>query len=191
MKRKAGFSFTQMESGEMANAITQEGLSGKKTGGAVVKWVSKWPQLVYRFHLGWILGARFMLVTHRGRRTGKLWQTGVMVLRYDEQTQEASVVAGSRGADWYRNIQASPAVEITLGSQRYYPMQRFLNTDEIAELMAYSRRHSPFTAFMQGLFFGWPWKATQQDLLILAAQLGGVAFRPASPSSAMEQGKGS
>ncbi len=175
----------------MANSIAREGVSEKKNAGTLLRWVSKWPQLVYRFHLGWILGARFMLVTHRGRKTGKVRQTGVMVLRYDEQTHEAFIVAGSRGANWYRNIQASPTLEIRLGSQRFYPVQRFLNTGEIAELIAFSRQHSPFTAFMQGLFFGWPSKATQQDLLILAARLGGVAFRPASPSSEMESGKGS
>ncbi len=62
-------------------------------------WYSSWPVLVYRVHLGWLLGHQFSLVTPRGRRTGKRRQTGVMVLRYDRSARQIYVVAGSTAAD--------------------------------------------------------------------------------------------
>jgi hypothetical protein len=31
-------------------------------------WVSRWSLPLYRLRLGWVVGHRFMLITHRGRR---------------------------------------------------------------------------------------------------------------------------
>jgi hypothetical protein len=60
------------------------------------------PIYLYRLDLGWLLGHRFLLVTHRGRRTGLLRQTVVEVLHYDPATRESVVLSalGER-ADWY------------------------------------------------------------------------------------------
>ncbi len=151
---------------------------GKKKVPGWARWLGKWMTIVYRLRLGWLLGHRFMLITHRGRRTGKARQTGVMVLRYDRQSREAFVVAGSANADWYRNIQASPAIEVALGRQRYRPEQRFLEVEEIAELLAWSRQRHPVKARIQSMFFHWPWNTSRKELLDLARSLGGVAFRP-------------
>ncbi len=147
-------------------------------------WFSRWPILVYRLHLGWLMGHNFMLVSHRGRRSGKVRQTGVMVLRYDARTREAIVAAGSRSADWYRNIQAAPAVEIAIGSERYRPAQRLLETGEIAAALAWSRLHHPVSAWVQSKFFGWPWGSTEETLHGIAQSLGGVAFSPCHTGSA-------
>ena len=151
----------------------------KRKPHGIGRWFSKWPVWVYRLHLGWLLGYRFLLVTHCGRRSGKLRQTGVMVLHYDSYSHTAVVVAGSQCADWYRNVQASPAIEIAIGRERYQPEQKFLRPHEIAMLLKWSRRHHPLTARVQGWFFGWPWKASDAELLNLAQSLGGISFRPA------------
>lgn len=150
----------------------------KRKAHGIGRWLSTWPVWLYRYHLGWLLGHRFLLVTHCGRRSRKMRQTGVMVLHYDPRSHTASVVAGSKRADWYRNVQASPPVEIAIGRERYRPEQEFLEPDEIALLLRWSRRHHPVTARVQSLFFGWPWKASDQELLNLAQSLGGVSFRP-------------
>ncbi len=150
----------------------------KKRVSRWARWVGQWLIIVYRFHLGWLMGHRFLLVTHRGRKTGKVRQTGVMVLRYDHRSREAFVVAGSAKADWYRNIHASPAIEVALGRERYRPEQRFLEVEEIAELLAWSRQRHPVKARIQSLFFHWPWGISERELLELARTLGGVAFRP-------------
>ncbi len=147
------------------------------------RWLGKWMIIVYRFHLGWLMGHRFLLVTHRGRKTGKVRQTGVMVLHYDHRSREAFVAAGSAHADWYRNIHASPALEVALGRERYRPEQRFLEVEEIAELLAWSRQRHPIKARIQSLFFHWPWDLSDQELLDLGRSLGGVAFRPGSGDS--------
>ncbi len=75
------------------------------------RWFSKWPVWVYRLHLGRPLGHRFLLVTHRGRRSGMLRQTGVMVLHYDSYSHRVCVAAGNQKAGWYRNVQARERAE--------------------------------------------------------------------------------
>ena len=163
----------------MINQVAQGAISRNKTKARnLSQWLSRWPVLIYRLHLGWLLGQRFMLVTHRGRRSGRLRQTGVMVLHYDRNNHVARVVAGSRKADWYRNIQASPAVKITIGRECYQPVQSFLEPNEIALLLRWSRRHHPITARIQSMFFGWPGNPSNAELLDLAHLLGGVTFQP-------------
>ena len=107
-----------------------------------------------------------------------------MVLRFDAGSGEAFVVAGSPRADWYQNIHASPAVEVAVGALRYRPAQRFLTAGEIEQLLAWSRDHQRFHAYVQSRFFGWPWPPSAQDLRCLSRSLGGVAFRPAVTSPA-------
>jgi deazaflavin-dependent oxidoreductase (nitroreductase family) len=91
------------------------------------------PIWLYRLHLGWLLGHRFLLLTHRGRATGRPRQAVIEVIRYDPSTRESVVVAGWRGqTDWYRNLRAHPALEIVTGTERHVPQQRFLDAAETA-----------------------------------------------------------
>ena len=82
---------------------------------------------LYRLGLGWLLGHQFLLLTHAGRRTGRVRQTALKVLRYDPETGE-SVVASAWGptADWYRNVRARPALAVRTAHDRFVPEQRLL-----------------------------------------------------------------
>ena len=69
------------------------------------------PVALYRLRLGWVLGHRFLMLTHHGRRTGNVRRTALEVVRYDPRTRECVVVAAwGEHADWVRNIGASPAL---------------------------------------------------------------------------------
>jgi deazaflavin-dependent oxidoreductase (nitroreductase family) len=83
-----------------------------------------------------------VMITHRGRKTGKRRHTCLEVAHRDEVTGEI-VVFSSRGerADWYRNLVAAPAVGVQVGRRRYKPRQRFLPPDEaLAVLREYAGR---------------------------------------------------
>lgn len=101
------------------------------------------PALLYRVHLGWLLGHRFLLLTHRGRRSGRIRHTVLEVVRYDRRSGECIVAAGwGARAAWYRNLQAQPALAITIGRDHYRPEQRFLSDAEVrATLREYQHRH--------------------------------------------------
>lgn len=138
-----------------------------------------WPVLLDQYGLGWLLGRQFIVITHRGRRSGLIRRTGVMVLNQDPQTGELCVAAGSLKSDWYRNILAEPALLVSHAGHRFIPIQRLLSTAELAEYIASARKYHPIRAWIQSRFFHWRWTTSPEEIVTLATTLGGVAFRPA------------
>ena len=62
------------------------------------------PLRAYRHDAGWLLGHTFLEFVHTGRKTGRLYETVAMVLRYDADAREAVICAAwGPGTDWVRN----------------------------------------------------------------------------------------
>jgi deazaflavin-dependent oxidoreductase (nitroreductase family) len=101
------------------------------------------PRLLYHVGLGRALGHRFLLLEHRGRRTGARYEVMLEVLRWDADRREAFVLAGfGRGASWLRNLEAGSPLEVTIGGERFRPAARVVGTDEgAAELARYEDAH--------------------------------------------------
>ena len=154
--------------------------AGKNSGKAPALLIPifKLPLLLYRLRLGWLLGKRFMRITHVGRRSGKVRKTVLAVLRFDERTKQIYAVSAWQGSDWYYNIQAAPALRVETGFVRYVPNQRTLSPEEIAAtFVEYCRRHPIFSRMICRIP-GWKWDSTYDEFLELARTLHGVAFRP-------------
>lgn len=138
----------------------------------------KLPLLLYRLHLGWMLGKRFMQVTHVGRRSGRIYRTVLAVLKFDEKTNEIYAVSAWKGSDWYYNIQASPALQVETGFVHYVPAQRTLSAEEITATFIDYRNQHPIFIRMVCRIPGWKWNSTCEEFLTLARTLHGVAFMP-------------
>jgi deazaflavin-dependent oxidoreductase (nitroreductase family) len=148
----------------------------------VVRWLFKVPLWLYRVDLGWLFGHRLARLTHRGRRSGRIRHTVVEVVRYEPRTREIVVAAAWGGqTDWYRNIQASPALEIRTGQTVYRPAQRFLTSDEMdREMRSYVRRHPWLERAVLPRLLGLPADASEpQRRAAIAATIRGVVFWPA------------
>lgn len=152
--------------------------SPAKPRGAL-KWGYNLPIWLYRLRLGWLLGHRFLLLTHQGRKTGKRRYTVLEVVHYDRATRESAVLSayGER-ADWYQNITANSALEVQTGGSRYAPEYRLLDVGErLAALKIYQRRfRRAFHAVMR--FLGYQYDGTESGLHALADTVLMVAFRP-------------
>jgi deazaflavin-dependent oxidoreductase (nitroreductase family) len=137
------------------------------------------PIYLYRLELGWLFGHRFLMLTHRGRKTGLLRQTVVEVIHYDPGTQESIVLSalGAR-ADWYRNVQAGPPLEVQTGRHRYVPEYRVLSTDQAHEVWTAFERSHPWEARIANHLFGWTYDQTEAGRKELAGAILLVAFRP-------------
>jgi deazaflavin-dependent oxidoreductase (nitroreductase family) len=158
-------------------AAGRSGLWKRFVGGA-----GRGLQLLWRYRLGWLTGHSLLVLTHRGRRTGRERRTVLYVQRYDRETREATVLSVWGDSQWLRNIRASPALGVEIGLQRYRPVQRFLTEDEIFEIEKRFRRRHRIVAWGQARLMRWPWPATDEELRELSAGLRGVAFRPALPA---------
>lgn len=101
------------------------------------------PRWLFRARLGWMFGNRFLLLTHRGTRTGRIRQTVLEVVRFDPDVPEWTVVSGhGTSSDWFRNLGAGPAIRLEVGSRRFVPETRLLSeTERRALLTAYQRAH--------------------------------------------------
>ena len=89
------------------------------------------PVYLFRWNLGFLMGDRFLLVTHRGRKSGRTYQTPLEVVEHDAGEYIVSSGTGPN-ADWYRNIEASPAEQIQIRNASWRPTQRFLGDAEAA-----------------------------------------------------------
>ena len=149
----------------------------KPTG--LLKLAFALPRYLYRWHLGWLLGHRCLMITHIGRKTGRKRRTVLEVVHYDSSTQECIVMAGyGLQSDWYRNIQVQSAIEVHVGHSHYTPQQRMLTEEEtLAQLEVYQRKH-PLGFRELTRLMGYGYDGTPEGLRTLSQFLRGVAFRP-------------
>ncbi len=93
--------------------------------GPVVRLLFRAPTRLYDRGLGWLLGKRFLCLTHVGRKSRRRYRTVLEVIGTDPASGEVMVIAGmGLSSDWYRNIQANPAVEVVIGRRRFAPTHR-------------------------------------------------------------------
>jgi deazaflavin-dependent oxidoreductase (nitroreductase family) len=80
------------------------------------RFMMRAPIGLYRVGLGGLLGKRFLLLEHTGRRSGLLRRTMLEVVERDA----APIVVSGYGerSDWYRNVSADPNVTYTIGRRR-------------------------------------------------------------------------
>ncbi|MFQ6134952.1 MAG: nitroreductase family deazaflavin-dependent oxidoreductase [Nitrososphaerales archaeon] len=144
----------------------------------------KLPVSIYHLRLGRLLGHRFLMLTHQGRKTGQIRHTVLEVIRYDQTSRESIVVSAyGENADWYRNIQVKPALEIQTGRDRYAPTQRFLTPDETyAEFTDYERRYPSATRILPRLL-GFQYDGSESGRRTLAASFRMVSFCPKDSAS--------
>jgi deazaflavin-dependent oxidoreductase (nitroreductase family) len=144
-----------------------------------LRLVFRLPIYLYRLNLGWLLGYRALLLIHQGRKSGLLRETVLEVIRYDPATKESVVLSGwGEKADWYRNIEATPALEVRTGGERYVPEQRFLAPEENHAVLADYRQRHPLAFRIFARVFGYPLGGTEAMRRQLASSLRLVAFCP-------------
>jgi deazaflavin-dependent oxidoreductase (nitroreductase family) len=140
------------------------------------------PILLYRARLGWLLGNRFLMLTHTGRVSGLPRQVVLEVVRHDKQT-DTYVVASAWGekSDWYRNICQTPEATLTVGRRRLEVIAERLPPEEAErELADYARRY-PTAARSLARLMGFQVEEVEADFPALSRQLPLMAFRSRRP----------
>lgn len=141
------------------------------------------PSALYEHHAGWLLGHRFLCLTHVGRRSGRRYRTVLEVVGLDRASGEVMVIAGlGRRTDWYRNIAVHPPVEVAIGRRRFRPEHRELGEGEaVAVLTGYGRRHplvAPLLPHLLTWLVGWRYDGSEAAARRLVRERPIIAFRP-------------
>jgi deazaflavin-dependent oxidoreductase (nitroreductase family) len=117
----------------------------KPTG--IFKWFLHAPTWLYRGHLGFLMGNRFVMIEHLGRKSGNLYRTVLEVAGNYPDTNEWIVTSGTGPkADWYRNLQAGTLQAVWIGSKRYEATMRFLDAEEAGSVFYDYESAHPKTA---------------------------------------------
>ena len=139
----------------------------------------RFPILLYQARLGWLLGERFLMMTHTGRVSGLARRVVLEVMRYDKDVDVYIVASGwGEKSDWFQNIFKTPQIVVVVGRRRFGAVTRRLPLDEAEdEVLDYARRHP--TAIRQlGRLIGYQLEHTQEGYRALAGVMPIVAIRP-------------
>ena len=122
----------------------------------LLRFLLRLPLLLYRIHLGWLLGERFLLLKHRGRKTGLARETVLEVLRSDEAHHRYLVASGwGEHSQWVKNILRRPEVEIGVAGRTIKASAIRLSEQQAeGELQDYARQHPMAFRTVGSLIFG-------------------------------------
>lgn len=152
----------------MAESITK----AKPTG--LMRGFLRSPVWIYRLGFGALMGDRFLMLTHVGRKSGQLRRTVLEVVWHDSAQKSYLVASGwGQQADWFKNIQANSDVLIEVGSQRSEAHARQLpEAEALAQLRSFAAAHPERFKTVARMSLGKTYSGSSDvDLIMLAGKL--------------------
>lgn len=115
------------------------------------RWLVRAPVLLYRARLGILLGPRFVMLEHTGRKSGARRHVVLEVVQHPAAGSYVVVSGFGDRAQWFRNIRAEPRVRVyALSRKPAAAVARVLPPAEAAAVLAdYTARHPRAWAAME------------------------------------------
>jgi len=121
------------------------------------------PIWFYRLGLGGLLGSKFLLLNHRGRKSGLNRQAVLEVVDYQADDDRYIVNAGfGQTTQWYQNVLADPLVTIQVGRRKLEARASQLSSEQGGEALLNFVKNNPSEKFMVKLL-GYEVDGTDQD----------------------------
>jgi len=143
------------------------------------RFLYRLPVLMYRSGLGILMGKRFLLLEHTGRKSGLARRAVLEVIRYDA-TEDVYYVVSAFGdrADWYRNICKKPVVKIQVGRKWMSAHAEALALDQTQrEILDYAKRYPKTFRVLAERLLGYQVGESEEDLINLAQKFIVVSIR--------------
>lgn len=130
------------------------------------------PILFYTIGLGSLMGKRFLLLNHVGRKSGKPRQAALEVVAHDALTGEYFVNVGFvPRSDWYLNLLQQPETSIQVGKNKIEVTAKQCSSKKGGELLrAFAEKH-PTQAKSFSSFLGYKTDGTMEDFQAMGEQL--------------------
>lgn len=130
------------------------------------------PIYLYRLGLGGMMGGRFVLLNHIGRKSGQPRQAVVEVVRHDPADDSYIVASGfGEKAQWFQNLLHTPDITIQVGRRKLAVRARRLSPQEGADEMAGYARRNPRAARSLSRFMGFEVDGSEAGYRQLGQQL--------------------
>lgn len=158
-------------------------LTNKQPHG-LLRLLLRMPILLYHVRLGWLLGSRFLMLTHLGRKSRLPREVVLEVVHHDTEAGMYFVAAGWRGkADWFKNIQSNSAVQVMVGTNTFEAHAVVMQLVEAAATFyIYARRHPFAFRELSLLMIGEMLQPNQYDCFWFARSVPLVKLIPSQPS---------
>ena len=135
------------------------------------------PKVAYALGLGPLVGRVVLLLTTKGRVSGR---PHVTPLQY-EQIDGLIHIGSARGgeADWYKNLEANPDVQVRVRNQRFHGRaETVIDTERVADFLEYKLKSRP--RFVGALMRteGLPSKPTRAQIEQYASNRAMVVIHP-------------
>ena len=106
------------------------------------KWMFKAPLQLWRLGLGPLLGQYLLVLTHKGRKSGRIYHTMVEYHKLNEKIYVPAAF-GSQ-SDWYQNIFTHPQVTVqTSNGSESMSAARVVDDQEVLDVFEYFLRRDP------------------------------------------------
>jgi deazaflavin-dependent oxidoreductase (nitroreductase family) len=137
------------------------------------------PIFLYRIGLGGLLGKRFLLLNHIGRKSGKVRQTVLEVVNHDKETDTFYIASGfGKKSDWYLNILENPEINIQVGWRKMAVTAVPLTSEESGQAMVdYAHRH-PTAAKNLGKLIGYDVSTEEEYRTVGRESIPFIALKP-------------
>ena len=155
-------------------------LTERDPGRGLLGWLFRAPQWLYKLRLGWLLGNRFLMLTHIGRRSEEQRSVVLEVVTYNKEL-DTYVVASAWGekSQWFRNIAHNPSVVVEVGTRQFAGRATQLSDEQAWEaLRQYALAHPAAFRNLTGLIVGQRLEGKEEDCRILAEAVRLVALQP-------------
>ncbi|MGC9346670.1 MAG: nitroreductase family deazaflavin-dependent oxidoreductase [Anaerolineae bacterium] len=146
----------------------------------ILRWLLRLPVWLYRHGLGWLMGSRFIMLQHVGRKSGKQRYTVVEVVRHDPQTGIYVIASGwGERADWYRNVRKTPELIVHTGRERIeMRASRLAEHAAARELLDYARHHPAAFRALSGILMDEPLEASAEGCESMAEVVPVIRLTP-------------
>lgn len=123
------------------------------------------PIFLYRIGLGGLLGKRFILLNHVGRKSGSIRRAVLEVVRYDPGLNEFVIASGfGERSQWYKNLMLHPQIQIQTGWDQHCVMAtRIPPVKAELEMIDYGHRNPKAASMVAGLI-GYTHSGSDDDL---------------------------
>jgi len=111
--------------------------------GPVFRWIFKFPLLLDRLGLWFLIPKGILILTTTGRRTGKPRRAPMEYGKIQSDGSLQVMVGWAGHTDWYRNAIANPEVRVKIGRHEFPAVAEPLGCDEVAGLLEEIIRTNP------------------------------------------------
>ncbi|MGC2239816.1 MAG: nitroreductase family deazaflavin-dependent oxidoreductase [Acidimicrobiia bacterium] len=119
-------------------------LESKGSPSGLQRLLFRAPIWLYRARLGFLLGKRFCMIEHRGRKTGRMRRTILEVVARSGGSIYVAAAWG-RKAEWLKNLEADPHVVVHSAGSRYETKAIVIDHNRAHTILSDYADHHPKT----------------------------------------------